>query len=197
MTDGVLYGVGVGYDFQAGGAVFGIEGEATDSTTDECVGDVVIQRRRPVRRRRPRPLCRRPRRRGGRAQRPALRQGRLHQRPRPRSTMRTAPPAPPPTSPISANLDGVRVGAGAQFGIGSNAYLRTEYRYSNYQDGRRPPPGGRRLRLPLLTAAPRTRRAGAATLRPFFLRTIHWRARATVAITLPPTSNIARSRGNR
>ena len=33
------------------------------------------------------------------------------------------------------NLDGVRAGAGAQFAIGSNAYLKTEYRYSNYQDG--------------------------------------------------------------
>ena len=33
------------------------------------------------------------------------------------------------------NLDGVRVGAGAQFGIGANSYIRTEYRYSNYQDG--------------------------------------------------------------
>ena len=33
------------------------------------------------------------------------------------------------------NLDGVRAGVGAQIGVGSNAYLRTEYRYSNYQDG--------------------------------------------------------------
>ena len=34
-----------------------------------------------------------------------------------------------------SNLDGVRVGGGAQFGIGPNTYIRTEYRYSNYQDG--------------------------------------------------------------
>ena len=33
------------------------------------------------------------------------------------------------------NLDGIRAGAGAQIGLGSRAYLRTEYRYSNYQDG--------------------------------------------------------------
>jgi len=33
------------------------------------------------------------------------------------------------------NLDGIRAGVGAQIGVGSRAYLRTEYRYSNYQDG--------------------------------------------------------------
>ncbi len=38
------------------------------------------------------------------------------------------------------NLDGVRVGAGLEFGIptlglGSSAYLKTEYRYSNYEQG--------------------------------------------------------------
>ena len=33
------------------------------------------------------------------------------------------------------DLDGVRVGAGLQFGLGEHTYLRTEYRYSNYQDG--------------------------------------------------------------
>ena len=29
------------------------------------------------------------------------------------------------------NLDGVRAGLGAQIGLGPNAYLKTEYRYSN------------------------------------------------------------------
>ena len=33
------------------------------------------------------------------------------------------------------NLDGIRVGAGAQFGVGRNAYFRTEARYSNYEGG--------------------------------------------------------------
>ena len=52
-TDGVLYGVGVGYDFQAGNAVFGIEAEATDSTDDELhatgvviAGDELLRARR-------------------------------------------------------------------------------------------------------------------------------------------------------
>ncbi len=36
--DGVSYGGQVGYDFQAGGFLVGIECEATDSSTDSCDG---------------------------------------------------------------------------------------------------------------------------------------------------------------
>jgi outer membrane immunogenic protein len=36
---------------------------------------------------------------------------------------------------FSENLDGVRVGLGAQFGISRNTYIRTEGRYSNYEQG--------------------------------------------------------------
>ena len=36
---GVLYGGVVGYDFDLGGAVFGVEGEATGSTGKYCVAD--------------------------------------------------------------------------------------------------------------------------------------------------------------
>src|ERR1044071_10365022 len=41
-TSGVAYGVGVGYDFQAGGVVLGVEGEVSDSTLDECVNGVNV-----------------------------------------------------------------------------------------------------------------------------------------------------------
>lgn len=34
----------------------------------------------------------------------------------------------------SVNLDGYRIGAGAQFGIGATTYVGGEYRYSNYED---------------------------------------------------------------
>ena len=34
----------------------------------------------------------------------------------------------------SVNLDGYRLGAGAQFGIGGNAYVGGEYRFSNYEE---------------------------------------------------------------
>ena len=33
----------------------------------------------------------------------------------------------------SANADGIRAGLGAQFAIGTNAYIGGEYRYSNYE----------------------------------------------------------------
>ena len=41
-ADGVAYGVGVGYDFQAGNAVFGVEAEAMDSSADEDVAGAII-----------------------------------------------------------------------------------------------------------------------------------------------------------
>lgn len=33
------------------------------------------------------------------------------------------------------NLDGLRVGAGAELALGSNAYAKAEYRYSDYESG--------------------------------------------------------------
>ena len=41
-SDGVTYGAQVGYDVRSGNAVFGVEGEASDSTVDECVNDVTV-----------------------------------------------------------------------------------------------------------------------------------------------------------
>jgi outer membrane immunogenic protein len=133
-TDGVLYGVGVGYDFQAGNAVFGIEAEATDSTGDECgttgalVGDelcVSAGRDLYV---------------GGRVGAVVGRNTLLfakagYTNARVNVAYNDGDPAIPADFAGHENLDGVRVGAGAQFGIGANSYIRTEYRYSNYQDG--------------------------------------------------------------
>ena len=34
-----------------------------------------------------------------------------------------------------ANLDGLRLGAGVELGLSKAMYVKTEYRYSNYQDG--------------------------------------------------------------
>ena len=41
-SDGVMYGVSAGYDFQLGGAVAGIEGEYTDSTTKRRGNELLI-----------------------------------------------------------------------------------------------------------------------------------------------------------
>lgn len=133
-TNGVLYGVGAGYDFRSGNAVFGIEGEATDSTSDECVGDVAIVGDE---------LCVR----AGRDLYAGARVGAVvgnntllyakagYTNARIGVDYEDGTAATGPDFRIRENLDGVRVGGGAQFGIGTNAYIRTEYRYSNYQDG--------------------------------------------------------------
>ena len=41
-ADGVLYGMGVGYDVPSGNAIFGVEGEISDSTADERTTGAVI-----------------------------------------------------------------------------------------------------------------------------------------------------------
>ena len=36
---------------------------------------------------------------------------------------------------VGENLDGVRVGGGIELSLGTNAYAKAEYRYSNYEQG--------------------------------------------------------------
>jgi outer membrane immunogenic protein len=133
-ANGALYGVGVGYDVQSGHALFGIEGEATDSTGDRCVDGTVIAGDR---------TCAELRRDlyvGGRVG--ALvgprtliyaKAGYTNARGRVDYDDGTASTALDFTD--HRNLDGVRAGAGIQFGIGQHAYVSTEYRYSNYESG--------------------------------------------------------------
>lgn len=40
--DALAYGIGAGFDFQAGGAILGIEGEASDSTQRERANGVIV-----------------------------------------------------------------------------------------------------------------------------------------------------------
>ena len=133
-ASGVLYGVGAGYDSQSGNVVLGIEGEATESTGDErftgvsLPGDelrVSAGRDFYV---------------GGRVGAVVggntllyAKAGYTNARVRVDYEDGTAGTISDFTD--ATDLDGVRGGVGAQFGIGSNAYVRTEYRYSNYQDG--------------------------------------------------------------
>jgi len=130
--DGVLYGVGVGYDFQAGNAVLGIEAEATDSTSDECQADfaspgdelcATIGRDLYV---------------GGRVG--AMMGSTLLYAKAGYTNARVGLEYEDGTAAtltdfdLRENLDGVRVGGGAQFNVGTNSYIRTEYRYSNYEN---------------------------------------------------------------
>jgi len=133
-ADGVAYGVGVGYDFQSGNAVFGLEAEATDSSANERVAGVVIPGDE-LRVRSGRDLYV-----GGRVG--AVVGGRTllyakagYTNARVRVDYEDGTAGTVNDFTDRTNLDGVRAGAGAQFSIGSNAFLKTEYRYSNYQDG--------------------------------------------------------------
>lgn len=108
--DGFLYGVGVGYDVQVKGVVLGLEGEWTDSTTKKY--GVNSDRDLYV---------------GGRIGVPisnvALLYGKVgYTNARLESDV------------YSKNLDGIRLGAGMEYAIGGNMFLKGEYRYSNYED---------------------------------------------------------------
>lgn len=129
---GVLYGVGIGYDFQAGGAVLSIEAEANDSTNNGCLTGIVNANDR---------LCITSGRDlyvGARVGFPVGRNVLLFGKAG-YTNARYITEYDDSTAGIhdrfGQNLDGIRVGAGAQFGLGRNAYFRTEARYSNYESG--------------------------------------------------------------
>jgi outer membrane immunogenic protein len=131
---GLLYGVGAGYDFRVGRAVLGIQAEATESTNDGCVASVFAPGDS---------FCASAARElfiGGRAGFMVGRNvllygtaGYTNARFRVDYDDGTAPGTNDFT--YAQNVDGVRVGAGAEFGLGRNAFLRTELRYSNFEGG--------------------------------------------------------------
>ena len=133
-ANGVTYGVGAGYDFRAGNAIFGVEAEASDSSADRSVTGAVIAGD-SLRVRAGRDLYV-----GGRVgvgvgsnSLVYAKAGYTNARFRADYDDGTAATAADFVQ--RTNLDGIRAGVGAQIGVGSRAYLRTEYRYSNYQDG--------------------------------------------------------------
>ncbi|MDP8993884.1 MAG: porin family protein, partial [Pseudomonadota bacterium] len=129
----ILYGVGAGFDVQSGGVVFGIEGEYSDSTVDECVANVEVTgdefcaqfgRDLSI---------------GGRIG-AAVGTGTLLYAKAGYTNARVEIDYDDPTGTaldfsVGENLDGVRVGGGAEFAIGTNAFAKAEYRYSNYEQG--------------------------------------------------------------
>jgi len=131
---GFVYGVGAGYDFQTGRAVLGIDAEATDSTNSGCAADVFVVNDR---------ICAA----AGRELSIGLRAGVLVGR----KTLLYAKAgytnarfsvayddgtvAGTNNFRFHQNLDGIRVGGGAEFRVGGNAFFRLEGRYSNYEGG--------------------------------------------------------------
>ena len=128
--DGVTYGVGVGYDFNAGGVVLGLEGELTDSSADVefdggdgeffGLGNVNAGRDIYV---------------GARAgilANPDLllyvKGGYSNARYNVNSSFNGD------EFRAKIDTDGFRVGAGAEYALNENTFAKLEYRYSNYSD---------------------------------------------------------------
>jgi len=119
-TGGILYGIAGGYDFHSGGAVFGIEAEASESTTGECVGTDCFDASRDLYI-------------GGRVG-GVVGNSVLFYAKAGYTNARFDVTTGGVTD--SGNLDGVRGGVGAEWAIrNSPVAIRTEYRYSNYEGG--------------------------------------------------------------
>lgn len=128
--EGFLYGVGLGYDFSAGGFLVGVEGEISDSTAGEseddalAVGSVTTFE----------------------AERDLYVGGRVGAVVSPSALIYAkggytnarygldADDGAGFSEDYDNSLDGFRVGAGAEYLLGSNAFAKVEYRYSNYSD---------------------------------------------------------------
>lgn len=127
--DGVVYGVGFGYDHPVGSNAFvGLDFSIDDSTAKECEGSVVVANDA---------LCVR----AGRDLAAGIRAG-LNVGERGKvyalagytnARFRTVYRNGNTVTRDAENLDGFRLGAGYQHGFGSNAYGKIEYRYSNYE----------------------------------------------------------------
>ena len=130
-SDGVAYGVGLGYDFQMGNMVAGVEGEYADSTVDECVQNFDVTGDE---------LC-------AKVGRDLYVGGRIGSMVGPQTLLygkvgytnaRLETEYTPVTGSqveVGENLDGVRLGAGLEHAIGPNSFVKAEYRYSNYEQG--------------------------------------------------------------
>lgn len=129
-TDGVVYGGTVGYDYQRGNLTAGIEAELTDTTSGDCVNDVATDGDE---------ICAAFKRdfyagfrlgaafgTGGMVY---VKGGYTNQR------ISASVDLNDGEGRISGgeNLDGIRGGVGAEFGFGTNLFVRGEYRYSNYE----------------------------------------------------------------
>lgn len=129
--DGIGYGLAAGYDFQTGMGLVGVEAEAADSSVKQCFGSTTVADPR---------IC-------AKAGRDLYVGGRVgtviggntllyakagYTNARAKLTSNDG------TGRVtlgSTDLDGVRVGAGAEYALGPNAFVKTEYRYSNYENG--------------------------------------------------------------
>lgn len=108
---GVAFGIAGGYDIRKNNVVFGIELEAADST----ISDSGVSASRDLYA-------------GGRIGAVVGDRGLLYAK-------LGYTNARASFAGTGVNFDGIRAGVGVEWMVGSNVSIRTEYRYSNYQDG--------------------------------------------------------------
>lgn len=129
-TVGALYAGTVGYDFQAGKLVFGVEGEFGGSTAKECERDLIVTGDR---------TCLKAGRDiyGGARAGVVIRDNTLLYIKGGYTNGRAVATYDSGTTntKLGANLDGWRAGVGFEFNTGSRFVVRTEYRYSDYEQG--------------------------------------------------------------
>lgn len=132
--EGFVYGVAAGYDIQLGRLVLGAEAEASDSTDKECLTSAFAPGDR---------FC-------ARSGRNLYVGGRIGFTVAPRTLLYgkigytnqrigldyvAGTPATLASFSTADNLDGIRLGAGLEQKLGRNAYVKGEYRYSDYETG--------------------------------------------------------------
>jgi len=130
-NDDVMYGIGAGYDMQMGSALVGIEAEANDSNNKDCAGGRTALDPR---------VC-------AKAARDLYVGGRVGTVVGGRTLVYakagytnaraklTSDDGGDQITLAHRNFDGARVGAGAEYAVGPNSFIKAEYRYSNYEDG--------------------------------------------------------------
>lgn len=128
-ADGFLYGGALGYDAQVGGVILGVEGEITDATTKSDTNNVLVAGDR-FRISAGRDLYA-----GGRIGYTIspmamiyAKGGYTNARINSRYTVGTT------TGRDHDEAEGYRIGAGIEYKMGRNAYVKGEYRYSNYSN---------------------------------------------------------------
>jgi outer membrane immunogenic protein len=131
---GAVYGLGAGYDVQMGGAIVGLEGELSDSDVRQHQYDVFATGDRLTAK-------------AGRDLYVGARIGKVvggrtllyakagYTNERARLIYDDGTTAGLNNFRDHTDLDGVRLGAGAEYALGRNSYLKAEYRYSNYEKG--------------------------------------------------------------
>lgn len=137
-SDGVVFGAGAGYDFAVGGVVLGVEAELTESTVGESISgsgdfdgfdvdgeasldaglDLYV---------------------GGRIGVVVANTGLIYAKAGYTKTnaefeVDGTIDGDAINDSIDFDFDGLRLGAGAQFGFGTNMYGKIEYRYTSYGD---------------------------------------------------------------